>query len=39
MIHITRKQGDYTPLYVVNDELIIEPITTAPKADEQPALR
>jgi hypothetical protein len=39
MIHITRKQGDYTPPYVVNDELTIEPITTAPKADEQPALR
>jgi hypothetical protein len=39
MIYITRKQGDYTLLCVVNDELIIELIITALKADEQPALR
>ena len=39
MIHLTRAKGNYAPLCVVNDQLTIVPITTAPKAGEKPALR
>jgi len=39
MIHLTRKSGDYAPPCEVNDSLTIHPITTAPKKDDQPALR
>lgn len=39
MIHLTKKFGTYSPNCVVNDQLTIHPITTAPKEGEQPALR
>lgn len=39
MIHLTRKAGDYAPPIVVNDNLTIHPITTAPKEGDQPALK
>ena len=38
MIHLTKKSGDYAPPCIVNDDLTIYPITTAPKKGEQPAL-
>ena len=40
MIHITKQRNtNYHPPCVVDEELIIMPITTAPKKNEQPALR
>ena len=39
MIHLTRQRDNYAPLCRVNENLSITPITTAPKEDEQPALR
>ena len=39
MIHLTRKKGDHSPDIIVNEELTIHPITTAPKDGDQPALR
>jgi hypothetical protein len=39
MIHFFRKGGNHAPLCIVNNELTVQPITTAPKAGEQPALR
>ena len=39
MIHITRKSGTEAPECKVNEDLTIQPITTAPKDGEQPALR
>ena len=39
MIHLTRQRDNYAPLCRVNENLSIMPITTAPKKDEQPALR
>lgn len=39
MIHLTRKSGHHAPPCVVNENLTITPITTAPKEGEQPALR
>ena len=39
MIHLTGKAGGHAPDCVVNDELTIHPITTAPKAGGQPAIR
>jgi hypothetical protein len=38
-IHITRQQDDAAPPIVVNDTLTIQPITTAEKEGQQPALR
>src|SRR5438045_2848325 len=37
MIHLTKKSGCYSPPCIINDELTIHPITTAPKASDQPA--
>ena len=37
MIHLIRKTNKERLCYVVNEELTIHPITTAPKEDEQPA--
>ena len=31
MIHLTKKSGDYAPLCIVNDNLTIYPLTTAPR--------
>jgi len=39
MIHLTRKSRSYAPPCIINDELTINPITTAPKDGDQPALR
>ena len=39
MIHLTQKSGHHAPPCVVNENLTITPITTAPKEGEQPALR
>jgi len=39
MIHITIRRENYSPPYIINDELTIHPITTALKEGEQPALR
>jgi hypothetical protein len=39
MIYLTKEPSGYTPQCVVNNELTIDPITTAPKDREQPALR
>jgi ribonuclease HI len=39
MIHLTTKRGASAPVLKVNDELEITPITTAPKAGQDPALR
>jgi hypothetical protein len=39
MIHFSRKGGNHAPSCIVNDELTVQPITTALKAGEQPALR
>ena len=39
MIHLTKEPSGYAPQCKVNDELTINPITTAPKDGEQPALR
>jgi ribonuclease HI len=39
MIHLTKKTGGHAPQCVVDDELTVDPITTGPKAGEQPALR
>lgn len=39
MIHLTKKSGNHAPSCIVNDNLTIHPITTAPKTGEQPALR
>jgi hypothetical protein len=39
MIHFSRKGGNHAPPCIVNNELTVQPITTAPKAGEQPALR
>jgi hypothetical protein len=38
IIHLIRKSGNYTPSYIINNELIIDPIITAPKDRDQPAL-
>ena len=38
MIHLTKKSGRYLPPCIINNELTIHPITTAPKAGNQPAL-
>lgn len=39
MIHLSRKRRATAPNLVVNKDLVIVPITTAPKAGQQPALR
>ena len=39
MIHLTKEPSGYAPQFVVSNELTINPITTAPKDGEQPALR
>ena len=39
MIHLSTKKGAGSPPLVVDEQLTIEPITTAPKADQHPALR
>jgi hypothetical protein len=39
MIHLTKEPSGYAPQCVVNNELTINPITTASKDGEQPALR
>jgi hypothetical protein len=39
IIHFSRKGGNHALSCIVNNELIIQPITTALKAGEQPALR
>ena len=39
MIHLTRKTGGHAPQCVVNSDLTISPITTAPSNGSQPALR
>ena len=39
MIHLTTRKGAGTPVLKVNNELEITPITTAPKAGQDPALR
>ena len=39
MIHITKKRHDHAPPCVINDEISIEPITTAERRGDQPALR
>jgi ribonuclease HI len=39
MIHLTRRRGGYSPWCIVDDELAIQPITTAEKDGEQPAIR
>jgi hypothetical protein len=38
IIHLTKKQGNYTPPCIVNNKLTINPITTTPKEEDQPAL-
>jgi hypothetical protein len=39
IIHFSWKGGNHAPLCIVNNELTVQPITTALKAGEQPALR
>ena len=39
MIYLTKEPSGYTLQCVVNDELTINPITTALKDGEQPALQ
>jgi len=39
MMHITKRRSAHAPPCFVNDEVTIEPITTADKPGEQPALR
>ena len=39
MIHLTTKRGASALVLKINDELEINPITTAPKAGQDPALR
>jgi hypothetical protein len=39
MIHLTKEPSSYAPQCIVNNELTIDPITTALKDGEQPALQ
>lgn len=39
MIHLTNQRNNYSPDLVVNEDLTITAITTAPKTGQQPALR
>jgi len=39
MMHLTKGSSGYAPWCVVNDELTLDLITTAPKNGEQPTLR
>jgi hypothetical protein len=38
IIHFSWKRGNHALFYIINNKLIIQPITTALKAGEQPAL-
>jgi hypothetical protein len=39
IIYFSWKRGNHAPSYIMNDKLTVQPITTALKAGEQPALR